>query len=365
MRFTETGYLNIMSEKIRVADFIMQRLYDRYGINFVSLITGNGALVLNDALFKMKDKITPICVHHEADAGYFCLGYSKYTNKLSVCTPTTGCAGTNTITPLLAAYQDHVPVLFLSGNVALKQTSRYHKRFFHFEDRAVYPVNLKKLGTQEADIIEIVKSLTKYSVMITEAKMIQYELDKAIEIALTPPYGPVWVDLPADIGASLINEEELEKYEKLEEDITCIAGSTIAELKQDLETYQRPLILCGNGVRLSDTKEQLKIFIEKYKLPCVFTYGGIDLLDYNHELWTGVIGVKGTRAGNFALQNCDLFLCLGVCLNVPQVGYMSEKFALRAKKIVVDLCEENHRKNTVKVDKIIECELGEFFKHML
>lgn len=181
--------------RIRIADFIMQRLYEKYGVKYISLITGNGALVLNDALFQNKN-ITPICVHHEQDAGFVMLGMSKITNKLSVVTPTTGCASTNCITPLLAAYQDHVPILFLSGNVKLKETSRYHKLHNN--------VNIKKLGAQETDIIEIVKSITKYSVMIEDSKIVKYELDKAISIALTPPFGPVWIDLPADIGNSLI-----------------------------------------------------------------------------------------------------------------------------------------------------------------
>ncbi len=192
-----------MNTKIRVADYIISRLHDKYGIKYIPLLTGNGSLVINDAIAKNKN-ITPICVHHETDGGYICLGMSKYTNKLSVMNPTTGCAGTNTITPLLAAYQDHVPILFLSGNVALKQTSRYHKLHNN--------TNLKKLGTQELDIVEIVKSLTKYSVMVKDSKMVKYELDKAIDIALTPPFGPVWVDLPSCIGASMINENELINY---------------------------------------------------------------------------------------------------------------------------------------------------------
>lgn len=146
-------------EKIRAADYIIDRLNVKYGINIISLLTGNGSLVINDAIAKNKN-ITPICVHHEQDAGYFALGYSKYNNRLSVVNPTTGCASVSCLTPLLAAYHDHTPILFLSGNVALKQTSRYHRLHNN--------VNLKKLGTQELDIIEIVKPLTKYSVMIED-----------------------------------------------------------------------------------------------------------------------------------------------------------------------------------------------------
>lgn len=348
----------------RVADFIIRRLNEKYGIKYIPLLTGNGSLVINDAIAKNKN-ITPICVHHEQDAGYWALGYSKYTNKLSVVNPTTGCAGTNCITPLLAAYQDHVPILFLTGNVALKQTSRYHRLHNN--------INLKKLGTQEADIIEVVKSLTKYSVMIDDKELIKYELDKAIDIALTPPFGPVWLDLPADIGATLIEEKDLVNYvnidgrfivDKLIQDELPLRIST-DELKQDLQTYQRPLILAGNGIRLSNTQEQLRLFAEKYQIPIVVTYGGVDLIDYNHPLYLGgPIGVKGCRASNFILQQADLILVLGACLNVPQCGYMGEKFAPNARKIVIDICAENHRKNTVKVDKVIECELSEFFKYM-
>jgi acetolactate synthase-1/2/3 large subunit len=345
--------------KIRVADYIIKRLHDKYGVKYISFITGNGALVLNDAVAKNKD-ITPICVHHEQDAGYFALGYSKFTNKLSVVTPTTGCASTNCITPLLAAYQDHVPILFLSGNVALKQTTRHQER--------TNSIRLKKLGTQEVDILYIIYSLVKYSKTINNAEHAKYELDKAIDIALTPPFGPVWLDLPSDIGATLIEESDLLNYNNIKnETVTQNFGpdTYIKDyLLDNLKKSEKPLVIAGNGIRVSDTQEQLRQFLEKYQIPAVFSYGGKDLLDYNHPLNIGIIGVKGDRAGNFAVQNTDLILVLGCCLNVPQCGYMGEKFAPKAKKIVVDLDVQNHQKDTIKVDKIIECELGEFFKYV-
>ena len=345
---------------MRIADFIINRLNEKYGIKYVSLLTGNGALVLNDALGQNKN-ITPICCHHEQHCGYVALGMSKYTNKLSVVMTTTGCAATNAITPLLAAYQDHTPILFLSGDINLKQTGRYH--------RLHNKINAKKIGNQEVDIIEIVKPITKYSVMVEDIRMVQYELDKAIDIALTPPFGPVWINLPADISASLINGIEMYYYNKplSIDDINQKLDSISWRLKlnNDLQSYSRPLILAGNGVTLSGCREQFRQFVEKYQLPVTCTYGGIDLLDYNHPLFTGVIGLKGCRAGNFAIQNCNILLTLGACLNVPQVGYHWNKFADKAKKWVVDLDVENHKKDFVKIDEIIECELGEFFKYML
>lgn len=342
--------------KIRIADFIIDRLYRKYGISVISLLTGNGSLVINDAISQNKN-ITPICVHHEQDAGYFALGYSKYTNKLSVVNPTTGCSGTNCITPLLAAYQDHTPILFLSGNVALKQTSRHHKLHHN--------INLKKLGTQELDIIEIVRPLTKYSVMVDDINMVKYHLDKAIDIAMTAPFGPVWIDIPSDICSTIVNEDDLIEYEKPSTNLhEANYILKIDELLKDLNTFQRPLVLTGNGISLSNSRHQFKRFIESYELPVVGTYGGKDLLDYNHPLNIGIIGVKGDRAGNFAIQNCNLLLVLGACLNIPQCGYMGEKFASRAKKIVVDIDVINHSKNIPKIDNIIECELGKFFEYV-
>lgn len=345
--------------KIRVADFIIKRLNEVYGIKYVPLLTGNGSLVINDAIAKNKN-ITPICVFHEQDAGYIALGYSKYTNKLSVVNSTTGCASTNCITPLLGAYQDHVPILFLSGNVALNQTTRYN--------REKYNINLKKLGVQEADIIELVKSITKYAIMIEDTKTIKYHLDRAIDISLTHPKGPSWIDLPANIGASLIDEAELISYEKSDEiDVfdKLKINNKIVELKNNLIKYKYPLIIAGNGIRLSDTTKELEIFLKKYSLPCVVTYGGLDVISHDSNHFGGVIGIKGIRSGNFAIQNADFLLVLGACLNISQCGYMGEKFAPKAKKWVVDLDEDNHKKNTVKIDELIRCDLKYFFKYIL
>ena len=341
---------------MRIADFIIDRLNKKYGIKYISLLTGNGALVLNDALVKCKD-ITPICVHHEQNAGDFALGFSKYTNGLSVVTPTTGCAATNLLTSVLSAYQDHVPILFISGNVPLKQTSRYH--------RLNHKINLLKLGNQEADILEIVKPITKYCASIERSDMAQFEIDKAIDIALTAPFGPVWIDLPSDIGSSSALVDMINYGRPLKFNPEKEIEDKIQNLIENINVSKRPLVLCGNGIRLSNTSRQLKSFIEKYQLPCVFTYGAIDVLDFNHPLYIGRIGVRGDRAGNFSVQNADLLLVLGACLNIPETGYVASKFAEKAKKIAVDIRPETHKKIDIAMDEIIDCELNSFFKYIL
>ena len=140
----------------------------------------------------------------------------------------------------------------------------------------------------------------------------------------------------------------------------------IGELKRDLSNFKRPLVLAGNGIRLSDTQEKFRLFLEQNEIPAVFTYGGTDILDFNHPLHIGSIGVKGTRAGNFAIQNCDILLVLGCCLNIPQIGYMPEKFAPKAKKVVIDVDIENHKKDIgIHLDATIQCRLEEFFNYVL
>ncbi len=344
---------------MRVADYIIDRLNKKYGIKYISLVTGNGSLVINDAIAK-NPNVEGVFFNGEQSCGYFALGYSKYTNKLSVTNLIGGCGSTNAITSLLDAYQDHTPILFLSGNVALNYTTKNLKDTKN--------IKIKKFGVQELDIIEIVKPLTKYAVMITDKKMVKYELDKAIDSALTAPFSPVWIDLPADIGSSLINEEELVDYNKPQniDDVIQILDSIewAKELKQDLNTYKRPLILAGNGITLSGSREEFKQFIEKHNIPAIFTYGGKDLLDYNSSKNLGVVGLKPNRAAGFVLNNCDLLIILGCCLNICQTGYDGSLFAPKAKKYVVDINPIEHTKPHIKIDKIIECDLREFFKYV-
>ncbi len=336
---------------MRVADDLIDRLYSRHGVRHISLITGNGSLVINDAICQ-HGKIKPVFFNGEASAGYCAVGYSKYSNKLSVVNPIGGCGSTNCLTALLAAYQDHVPALFLSGNTALKHTTRNLREFKN--------IRVKKLGIQELDIIEVVKPLTKYCDTVESARVARCKLDTAVAKALTPPFGPVWLDVPADVGSAPADESDSIRFQPTSPDVRYFGGE-VEELRQELSSAERPLVLAGNGVGLSGSREAFKAFAEKHQLPCVFTYGATDLLDSVHPLHIGRIGIKGTRAGNMALQHCDLLLVLGACLNVPQVGYDEKLFAPQARKIVVDIDPVEHSKCHVPIDAAIICELSVFF----
>ncbi len=344
---------------MRVCDYIAEYLYS-IGVKYVFGVAGGGASGLNDGFAKFK-KIEYISCHHEQSAANAAVGYSKFNYQLSVVNPTTGCGGLNCVTPLCSAFQDHVPVLFISGNVPENQTTKYFR-----EQKGI---KLRKLGVQEADIIEVVKPLCKYSVTLNKPENVAYELQKAISIAMEASMGPVWIDIPANIQSALVDKDKLinyEKHPKLENIPFRFSNPVdIKEVLNDFQKYNRILCLVGNGINLSNTREEFKQFIEKYQIPFVTTFLGVDIIEGNHPLFIGRVGIKGTRPGNFALQNCDLLLILGASLNIPVTGYMAEKFAPQAKKIVIDVNVENHSKNTVKLNKIIKCDLKDFFKYTI
>ena len=331
---------------MRVADYISNKLTE-YGVKNVYGLMGGGAAGLNDGFIKNKN-IKYVCFHNEQGAGYAAVGESKVTKKISVVNPTTGCGGTNCITPLLDAWQDSLPVVFISGNVKKNQTSLYINR----ENN----VSIRKYGIQEHNIIDTVKSITKYSKMVENPADVPYELDYAIYTSLNGRMGPVWLDIPSDIQHAEIPSE----YKKFVASKSMYSGDKFNNLDDIISQYTCPLILAGYGITLSNSQIQFRNIIEKYQIPVVTSYLGIDILGHNHPLHLGTIGIKGSRAGNFALQNCNLLLILGCSLNCSHTGYDEKLFSPKSYKIMVDIDKNEFLKNTVKVDRFIEADLNEF-----
>ena len=337
-----------MKNSVRVCDYIAERL-SSYGVKYVYGLMGGGASGLNDGFIQNKS-IEYICFHHEQGAGYAAVGESKITNNISVVNPTTGCGGGNCITPLMVAFQDSLPVVFISGNTKLNQTSTYINEKQN--------VKIRKYGLQENDIISIVKSMTKYAKLVEDAKDVPEILDYAIDQALSGRMGPVWIDIPSDIQHAYL-PEDCKTYLKNDCD-----DSRVFEISDLLLSSKRPLILAGNGIHLSNAREDFNKFIHKYNVPVVTSYLAIDLLQYEDPLLIGTIGIKGSRAGNFAIQNCDLLLVLGCSLNCSHTGYDEKLFSPNSYKIMVDIDKNEYNKKTVNIDKFIESDLGYFFRNV-
>ena len=334
--------------KQRVTDIVASFLVEQ-GIKDIFTLTGGGAMFLNDGIAS-NDDINAICNHHEQACAMGAVAYAKYKNGLAAAMFSTGCGSTNAITGLLDAWQDNTPVIFISGQIKRKETSRNSQ------------TSLRQFGVQEADIVSIVESLTKYSVMVNEPEDILYHLEKAVHLALTGRPGPVWIDIPLDIQGFSIDTNELKHFIPKIETNQEIKG--IERFVEMYEQAERPIILAGNGVRLSGSVDKLREFASKNNIPCAVSYLAVDYFEQDNPNYVGRLGIKGDRAGNFALQNSDLIISLGSRLSVCLTGFEYELFARDSKLIVVDIDEDEHKKNTVNIDQLICADVGDFLENI-
>lgn len=338
-----------MVNVMRVSDVIAEFIY-ALGVETVFTVTGGGAMFLNDAV-AAHPKLKAVCNHHEQASAMAAVGYAKLRNSYACAILTTGCGATNALTGLLDAWQDNVPCIFISGQVKRKETSHNAS------------VKLRQFGVQEADIIPVVSSLTKYATMINNPSDILYELEKMAFVAKSGRPGPVWLDVPMDVQGATVNIDELRHFQpsELESAKQSPTEKQIDELKARFAKAKRPIIIAGNGIRLGGSQVAFREFIEQEKIPVVFSYLSVDLLPSDHPQSIGRLGIKGDRAGNFALQNSDLVLSIGCHLSVALTGFEYEMFAREANLVVVDIDPEEHLKNTVKIDQFIHADVNQFF----
>jgi len=336
---------------MRVCDWIADYLYQQ-GITKVHGLMGGGASGLNDGFIK-HGKIGYICYHHEQGAGHAAIGESKFTGELSVVNPTTGCAGTNCATSVLNAWQDGVPVLFLSGNVRLNTCSSWINM--------QKGISLRKYGVQEHDIVSTYAGMTKYSKFITSPEDVAYQLSYAIHLAKEGRRGPVWIDIPGDVQTAQMPED----YTLYVDQAPSYTRNNLSRIKTILDTAQRPVVLAGYGIRQSNTVKEFVNFIETYDLPFVSTYGARDYFPGSHPLNIGAVGIKGSRAGNFAMQNADCLLVLGSSLNSSVVGYDPTQFSPESYKILIDIDDNELKKDVLFINEKICMSLSDFFKEMI
>lgn len=335
---------------MRVCDWIAEFLWTA-GVRQVHGLMGGGASGLNDGFIK-HGKIGYICYHHEQGAGHAAIGESKFTGELSVVNPTTGCAGTNCATSVLNAWQDSVPVLFISGNVRKNTCSRYINK--------TKGINIRKYGIQEHDVIETYRSITKFACFIESPDEVAAVLYQAVYLATTGRKGPVWIDIPGDVQISQMPEHPKYWAPEWSEPVTQ-DYSTVKDL---ILQAHRPIVLAGYGIRQSNQVTEFVQFVEQYQIPYVSTYGARDYTANDHPLSIGAVGQRGSRAGNFAMQNADLLLILGSSLNASVVGYDPAQFSPASIKVAVDIDAEELKKDIVTVNLKFNDTLENFFRAM-
>jgi len=321
-----------------VANFIAQQQ-----VKQVFLLPGGGNMHLVDSVGKQKD-IETIAVLHEQAAAIAADGYSQASGNIGVALVTTGPGGTNAITGVTGSWIESVPVMIISGQVKrpdLKPSA-----------------DMRMLGFQEIDIVKIVSSITKYAVTIMEPSDILFHLEKAVFLAKNGRPGPVWIDIPLDVQAIEIDENNLKGFTPQLE-IKSLQNDVEVALKIIMSS-KRPVVLAGNGIRLSGKSNLFIQLFEKLNIPILTTWKACDLLDEEHPLFFGRPGTVAQRGANFIQQNSDCIISLGSRLDFGQIGYAQEAFAREAKKIIVDIDPMEFQKFKFEIDVKINANVSDF-----
>ena len=281
-----------------------------------------------------------VCCLHEQAVAVAAQSYAMHTNNLGVGIVTTGPGGTNAITGVSAAWIDSVPCLFVSGQV---------KRSDIMKDKGI-----RQLGIQEVDIVSLVQSITKYAVTVMEPASIRYHLEKALYLAKNGRPGPVWLDIPLDVQGSIIDEKALEGFNPVElkekkPDMSLVKNS-VKKIIRLLNDSERPVIIAGDGIKIAKSKELFLDIIRKIGIPVIPTWKAMDMIYEEHELYAGRGGIMGERSANFAVQNSDLLLCIGSKMDFTQTGFDTKSFARAARKVVIDIDNNEVNKLDFKID---------------
>jgi acetolactate synthase I/II/III large subunit len=339
--------------KIRVSDYLAKRIAEA-GVRHVFMISGGGAMHLNDAIGKNKD-LEYICNHHEQACAIAVEGYARTSGNLGVAVVTSGPGGTNTVTGVLGLWLDSIPGMFISGQIKYGTTV----------ESTGLP--LRQLGDQEANIVAIVQSITKYAVMVRDPMSIRYHFEKALYLARNGRPGPVWLDIPLDVQAAMIEEDELLPYSQAEDRICfdpAIVKAQAASIIERLRVAERPVFLAGNGIRLAGAMELFHEVIDLLGVPVQTGMGGNDVIHSDHPLFFGRPSVTGDRSSNFIIQNSDVLLTIGVRLGVRTVSYLFKAFARAAYRIVVDVDPVELKKPTIYPDMPIHCDAKVLLEEM-
>lgn len=319
------------------------------GVKHVFYLPGGGAMHLDDSLGHHKN-LTPVCMLHEQPCAIAAEAYARISEGFGVCVVTSGPGATNAITGLAGAWLDATPVIFLSGQAKRADL--------------VNGQGIRQFGIQEIGIVDIVKPITKYAVQVRNAEDILYELEKATAKAKEGKPGPVWLDIPLDIQASKVEEVSLRHYNEPTKTFECRDEDAIKTIEL-LNKAERPLLLLGNGIRLAKAIPEMQELIKKLHVPVMTTWNGVDLIEDANPLYFGRPGAVGHRHSNFIQQNADFVLTIGTRLNLLSTGYDFDSFLRNAKHVMVEIDENEMKKNSVHPDLAIHADAKSFMTKMI
>ena len=310
---------------IKLSDYIFDFMSNE-GMDTIFSVSGGAAAHLLNSVAE-RDDFKYVCSYHEQACSMAAESYGRLMNKPACVLVTNGPGSTNAITGVSGAYGESIPMIVISGQVPTGQS------LGSLPD----DIKLRQLGVQECDIIDVVKSMTKYAVQVTNPNDIKYHLEKAYHEATTGRMGPVWLDIPLDIQNAQIDIDELIGYDESVEEYWDLTYSVtdeddMNEIIESISKSKKPIMVVGNGVHLSKTEKKFLKLKDELGIPIVATWTAKDLVSDDDNLFVGNFGLLGERAANLAIQHADLLLILGSRLSIPNIGYRTDLFSPNSKK---------------------------------
>lgn len=340
---------------IRVTDYIAEFL-NKVGVRHVFLVTGGGAMYLNDSFGRARN-LQVVINQHEQACAIAAEGYYRATARLAAVNVTSGPGGTNAVTGVIGQWLDSIPCIYLSGQVKQQTTIAWCPE-----------LKLRQLGDQEINIVDIVRPVTKYAVMVRDPSQIRYHLERALYVATHGRPGPSWLDLPLDVQAAMVDPGQLAAYDPSEDEVVFDVDrmrEQVAQLLGRFRSAERPVLMAGHGIRLAGATDLFMELVEALNVPVVTAICGHDLIWSDHPLFFGRPGICGDRVGNIVVQNSDLFLAIGARLGIRQISYSYDAFARAAFRAMVDIDPAELCKPTLRLHMAVHADARLFIEEML
>lgn len=329
----------------KLSDYVFDFLKEK-GVKHIFMLPGGGAMHLDDSVGR--SGIEYICTLHEQAAAVAAEAYAQHTNEPGICLTTSGPGATNAITGVTAGWIDSTPMFILSGQAKRADL--------------VGNTGVRQIGSQEVQIIDMVKPITKYAVQVMEPAEIRYHMERAWCEAKSGRPGPVWLSIPLDVQAAMIEPENLRGFEPESEerpDLTEAVAKTVHLLKG----AERPVILAGNGIKLSGAMEEFYKLLEALPIPVLTTWKTIDMMGEEDALYVGHPGGMGDRGANLILQSADVLLSIGSRLDTSLTAFNEPHFGMCARKVIIDI--DQHELDRMKLEQVevkLACDAGDFIR---
>lgn len=331
----------------KLSDYVFRFLKEK-GASHVFMLPGGGAMHLVDSLGN--SGLEYVCCLHEQAASIAAEAYGQHTNKPGIILTTSGPGATNAITGVTAAWIDSTPMIVISGQAKRQDL--------------VGNTGVRQIGSQEVQIIDMVRPITKYAVQVMEPEEIRYHMERAYEEATTGRPGPTWLSIPLDVQATMLEEKSLRGFEHhtvQEWNVSEDVGKTVSLLRE----AERPLLFAGNGIKLADATQEFLCFARDMRIPVLTTWKMADLMDEDDWLYLGHPGSMGDRGANLVLQQADLLISIGSRIDTSLTAFNEQNFGKEAKKVIVDIDERELARMNLR-DMVVRsaCDAGVFVRSL-